>query len=347
MGQDVIHTEDVPECPLCGEINRKVLYTGLRDRLFGAPGEWTFKECCGCGLVYLDPRPTPEDIGKAYTTYYTHSASMSPKGNSLIHRFYRAIKAGYLGKRWGYEHCLKPWQMTLGLLLYLHPGRRSQLDSTVMYLKAIPSGRLLDVGCGSGEFLERMRDLGWYAEGLDTDEVAVRRARERGLQVRLGTLEQQSYPEASFDAITSNHVIEHVHDFRTLLREFRRLLKPSGRAVVVTPNIGSLGHKYFKTDWRGLEPPRHLQIFSHFTLRRLAEEAGFQSISIWTTMQNAHSMYVASRSIEHSGTYVADAPALWDEWSRGRVMQHFEWAKLKINPELGEEVVAVLGKRNA
>lgn len=343
MGENEIRVEEVPQCPLCGSERRKTLYAGLTDRLFGAPGEWTLKECCHCGLVYLDPRPTREDIGKAYENYYTHTASMSPKGNSPLHRFYRTIKAGYLGRRWGYGHDLKSWQRMLGPLLYLHPGRRSQLDSTVMYLKSTLGGRLLDVGCGSGELLERMQGLGWDAEGLDTDAVAIQTARERGLRVHSGTLEQQSYPEASFDAITLNHVIEHVHDLRTLLRKCHRLLKPGGRVVVVTPNVRSLGHKRFKAYWRGLEPPRHLQVFSGASLCRLAEATGFRCF-ITTTMQSANWMYVASKSLKRSGTHTADKPASWIEQFRGRIMQHLEWVMLKTKPYVGEEIVAVLVK---
>jgi 2-polyprenyl-3-methyl-5-hydroxy-6-metoxy-1,4-benzoquinol methylase len=212
-----------------------------------------------------------------------------------------------------------------------------------MYLKSMPGGRLLDVGCGSGELLERMQNLGWHAEGLDTDAVAIQMARERGLQVRSGELEQHSYSEANFDAVTLNHVIEHVHDPRTLLMECSRLLKPGGRVVVVTPNVDSLEHKRFKAHWRGLEPPRHLQVFSSTSLWRLAQETGFRCF-ITTTMQSADWMYVASRSLKRYGTYSADKPVSRLEQARGRAMQHLEWAMLKVKPDVGEEIVATLVK---
>lgn len=340
-----IRTEAVPWCPACEETDHRILYAGMQDRLFGTPGEWTLKKCLSCGTAFLDPRPTPEDVGKAYADYYTHSAPSSPKGNSSIHRFYRDLKSGYLGRRWGYRSGLKSWQMTLSPLLYLHPGRRAQLDHTVMYSKAMPGGRLMDVGCGSGELIERLKNLGWQVEGVDFDATAVRTARRRDLKVHLGTLEDQSYPEASFDAVTMSHVIEHVHDPSALLRECHRILKPGGCLVMVTPNISSMGHKRFGTHWRGLEPPRHLHIFTPLSLRHLAEEAGFEHSSVRTTMQAADFMYMASNSIWRKGSYSEKAPKPLIERLRGRWMQYLEWAILKMRSDVGEETVAVVEKQ--
>ena len=339
MNRGEIRTENVTRCPLCGDEDRRVLYTGLRDRLFGTPGEWTLKECGRCATAYLDPRPIAEDIGKAYAGYYTHSAPPQPKGNSPVHRFYRAIKEGYLGWRWGYDKGLRTWQKMLAPLLYLHPGRRAQLDFTVMYLGAMPGAHLLDVGCGSGALIERLGNLGWLAEGVDPDPLAVRTAQERGLLVHLGTLEDRSYSDASFDAVTVSHVIEHVYQPHSLLRECHRILKPGGRLVVATPNIRSLGHKQFNAAWRGLEPPRHLQILSPSALLYLAERAGFRNSSVQTSMQSADFIYATSRSIQRSDTYASRIERL-----RGRVMQHLEWAALRARPDVGEEIVAVLEK---
>jgi SAM-dependent methyltransferase len=344
MSDGLIRVEDVPRCPVCGAVDRRVLYSGMKDRLFGAPGEWTLKKCLRCETAFLDPRPTLEDLGKAYATYYTHSAPIQPKGNSPVHRFYRAIKEGYLGWRWGYNDGLRAWQKTLAPLLYLHPGRRTQLDSMVMYLSAMPGARLLDVGCGSGDLIERLGNLGWQTEGIDFDALAVQSARKRGLRVRLGTLEDQSYSGASFDVVTMNHVIEHVHDPGALLRECHRILKPSGRLVVVTPNIRSLGHGHFKADYISLDPPRHLQIFTPEALRRLGERAGFQRPSVSTTMQGADWVYVGSASIRRMGVCAVEDPAPSTAKLWGRVMQHLEWATLRVKPDVGEELVTVLEK---
>lgn len=345
MGEDEIQVEEVPRCPLCGSEERKTLYAGLTDRLFGAPGEWTLKECRDCRTAFLDPRLTPENIGRAYETYCTHSAiSENPKSNSPVHLFYRAMKAGYLGGRWGYSWGTKPWQRLLGSLLFLFPRRQAQLDFTVMYQHAVPGGRLLDVGCGSGELLERMQSLDWRVEGLDFDAKAVQVAQEYGLKVRLGTLEEQYYPEGSFDAITMSHVIEHVHDPLALLSECRRILKPGGCLVVVTPNLGSLGHNHFGVDWIALDPPRHLQLFEPQTLRRLAERSGFEKLDIRTTMHIADWIYETSSLIRRKGYYSWGEPTSLMMRMWGRTMQRLQWVLLKIRPNVGEEIVLTCEK---
>src|SRR5208283_4697550 len=113
-------------------------------------------------------------------------------------------------------------------------------------------------GCGDGRFLALMRDAGWDVYGIEPDPVAAKVAqRELGTSVTVGALEDAGFPDEAFDAVTLSHVIEHVHDPVALLAECRRVLKPDGSVVIVTPNIRSLGHQKFQSLWRGLEPPRH------------------------------------------------------------------------------------------
>ena len=105
--QDVISTEPRPDCYLCGR-RGEVIYRGLEDRLFGAPGNWTLKQCpgSGCGLIWLDSMPTEEDIGKAYRNYYTHEngTAQKPRKPSIFKRLklavYFACDKGYLALRY-------------------------------------------------------------------------------------------------------------------------------------------------------------------------------------------------------------------------------------------------------
>ena len=147
-----------------------------------------------------------------------------------------------------------------------------------MGLSAHARGALVDVGCGAGAFLARMRDLGWSVAGVDLDPAAVRQARALGLEVHEGDLASAAHRDNRFDAVTLRHVVEHVANPMALLRECWRVLKPGGVLSAVTPNADSLGHRLFGADWRGLEPPRHLQVFTVPSLGALVARAGFQSV---------------------------------------------------------------------
>ena len=342
-----IRVQEVRSCPLCGS-KGVLLYQDLRDRLFDAPGKWSLRKCPNpeCGLLWLDPMPLEEEIGKFYESYYTHR---SPRATDIPdtwpRRLYHLVKEGYLAHKYGYRDELVPlWEKLFGSLMYLHPGRRAVLDFSVMYLPARPKGQLLDVGCGSGWLLKNMKDLGWCVEGVDFDPVAVENAREEGLPVHFGSLEDQQYPSNYFDAITMSHLIEHVYNPLQLLRECYPILKPGGYLVVVTPNGESWGHRIFKNNWRGLEPPRHLHIFIIQSLRHLAEKAGFLKLKISTTIRDANGIFIASRSLQRMGEYVSGSSQSQNVrmWARG--MQLLEWALLKIRPNLGEEIALIAEK---
>jgi 2-polyprenyl-3-methyl-5-hydroxy-6-metoxy-1,4-benzoquinol methylase len=275
---DAKHIRSAPalSCCLCGRAGQ-LLYSGQPDRLFGAAGSWNLKQCSNrvCGLIWLDPMPLAEDIGKAYASYYTHAEQIENDRAGILKRIYGVMKRGYLRARYNYQTAPRSAVGgIMGKLLYLFPLRRAEVDAEVRFLPSVPGGRLLDVGCGSGEWLSWMRDLGWQVEGVDSDESANRIARQQGLVIHRGRVEQQRFPDNSFDAVTLNHVIEHVSDPVGTLAECCRILKKGGKLYLATPNSSSLGHRLFKQDWRGLEPPRHLHIFDPRSMAGLLDTAG-------------------------------------------------------------------------
>ena len=158
------------------------------------------------------------------------------------------------------------------------PARGALVDREIRHLPAIPGGRLLDVGCGSGAFLVQMAALGWRAQGIDPDPAAVASAREAGLSVTQGTLADLDLDEhaGAFDAVTLSHVIEHLHDPAEDLRRVHRLLRPGGLLWIATPNLEALGLRRFGRDWLGLDPPRHLVLFTRASLERLLRDTGFE-----------------------------------------------------------------------
>jgi 2-polyprenyl-3-methyl-5-hydroxy-6-metoxy-1,4-benzoquinol methylase len=239
--------------------------------------------------------PLSSELSKAYASYYTHASSIPEARPGSLRALFRAIKRSYLSNRYGYRDPSRPsGSRALGWLLYLFPVRRSDVDAEIRFLHAQPGGRLLDIGCGSGAWLGWMRTLGWEVEGIDFDENAIQAARGENLNVHTGTLEAQSYPSDTFDVINLNHVIEHVPDPVGLLTEIRRILKPGGKLVLATPNAASIGHRLFGSDWRGLEPPRHLHIFTPPSMLAALQKAGFSEV----TLRTLTSAYVWAQSTD-------------------------------------------------
>ncbi|SRR6266436_1486400 len=346
---DQIRTRACPACYVCGT-RGEPLYENLKDRLFGAPGTWNLKHCPEprCRLIWLDPMPSEADIGKAYANYFTHIEVNFPRRNWLK-RAYRLVKRGYWAHKYGYsKDSIGKWEQILGMMINLHPRLSAELDFRVMYLDFRQNGHLLDVGCGSGLALQCMVELGWQVQGVDFDPEAVQISQKKGLEVHLGSLEDQVYPSDSFDAITMSHLIEHVHDPLSLLSECRRILKPGGLVVIVTPNSGSWGHQRFGAHWMHLDPPRHLHIFNEQCLRTLTGKAGFQLVSLSSTIRDADGVFIGSRSIERTGRHRMERShhtLLRRLWGRG--MQFAEWAVLKSEPGLGEEIALVAAKEPA
>lgn len=294
---------DAERCMLC-QSEGSLLYSGLRDRLFGAPGSWSLMECKKCRLVWLNPRPIPEDIGKLYSQYFTHQVPDAKRGRLAgIRRF---AKACVLEHGFGYR--MEGSSRLLGWLLGRIGPLEDMVGGDVRYLQAGKRGRLLDVGCGNGEYLDRMRQLGWEVVGVEPDGSAACIARERlGLEVFAGSLEGAKFPDECFDAITMNHVIEHAGDPIGLLRECRRILKPGGKLMVITPNIQSLGRRILKEAWLHWDPPRHLFLFALHSLRLSAERSGLDVQDLRTTAKGARWIWVASSLIKRDGILVNSA----------------------------------------
>jgi SAM-dependent methyltransferase len=224
-----------------------------------------------CGSAYLNPRPTPNTIGRAYTSYYTHSAEPESNGEGLR----AAVLNGYLNARYGYN--LRPASRMGPLVARLFPKRRWYADRLVRNLSAPAGrGRLLDVGCGAGEFLAQMSAAGWKVEGLEPDRAAAERARALGVPVVNTALEDSDFGPNFFDAISMSHVLEHLHDPLGALRICRRILKPRGVLWIATPNLEARGHTVFGRDWIGLDPPRHLVLFTRSSLAAALQYAGFE-----------------------------------------------------------------------
>ncbi|BDG60365.1 hypothetical protein caldi_14550 [Caldinitratiruptor microaerophilus] len=237
----------------------------------------------------------------------------------------------------------------LGLFLARVGPLREMVGGSVMWLNGAYRGELLDVGCGSGQFLANMRARGWNVLGVEPDGEAVRVAREHfGLTVSQGTLEEVDLREGTFDAVTLNHVIEHVLDPVGILRSCRRVLKPGGLLVVVTPNPAGLGARFFGEGWLHWDPPRHLFLLSPQNLGEAAQRAGLQVVRLWTVSRAARDTWQASRILRRHGVLRGGIPRNVPMRLRleGWLFWAVEYALCTSRP-CGEEIVMIATKRDA
>jgi SAM-dependent methyltransferase len=322
-----IRADPEPRCYLCGSPGAP-LYHGLSDSIFSAAGRWSISRCLdgNCGLLWLDPMPLAEDLPAAYTSYYTHGEP-AKTGIYRAGKFLYSVLAG----------CLV-WPA--GILL---DRRRAEL----MFLGDRRPGALLDVGCGDGAFLARMRSRGWSVTGVDFDPAAAAAAKDRyGLEVQVGTLEEAfAGRRASFDVVTASHVIEHVPDPVGFLKQCRSLLRPGGRVVLKTPNASSYGARRYGSAWRGLEPPRHLHIFRAPALISCARKAGFAVSACFTSAAGADGILVASRFIARKNSFREDELSVAEK-IEVRLARPFLALTAKLawlrDRDCGEELCAIL-----
>lgn len=223
----------------------------------GRGRDHSYLVCESCGLWWVHPPPDPDTLASYYDAdYYGEDENkFSPRIERWIDR-HRRRRA-----RW---------------LAGLTGGR---------------NGRILDIGCGSGRFLGMMAEMGFEIYGMELPGPAAERAsRVAGLHLHRGRLEDWPGPEASLDAVTLWHVLEHMTDPESVLTRCRRLLKDGGVLALEVPNGSSWQARWFQTRWFHLDPPRHLFQFTPEALTRLLDRAGFAEVR-WRALQGEMGLF--------------------------------------------------------
>lgn len=328
---DPLRCAPSPRCVVCGRQGVE-LYEGLVDHIFRTPGAWRVVRCpdADCALLWLDPQPLAVELVKAYRNYHTHGRtrrrSLAQLGLSALNTTCKLISR----------------VLDAGSDL----GRQRRRLRT-MFLDDAPPGALLEVGSGSGRFLDRMRKIGWIVQGTDFDPAVAARVKSRyGLHVDVGDLAQLNYPAASYDAIAMSQVIEHVRDPIGLLQECFRLLRADGRLVLSTPNANGIAHRRYGRHWRGLEPPRHLHVFTPVALRRCARVSGFERLQCFTLSAEAAGIYRASDAIaqaESGRGSASQALSVVRSW----VLRYHEYLASLRDPEAGQDTFLIAFKQAA
>ena len=301
-------------CNLCGSDQYQKLLS-KNDQSFFNGQEWAVVRCLNCRLKYLNPRPKPAEMAAVYSTNYKYcdaSSEKSPRPRTGIKKIQKSLSKTL--NRWIMEDYYGyPRKSPKGIFAYFRKwillpeivNRRLRHKSIFPYLG---EGKLLDVGCGSGDSIARFLEDGWDAYGVDVNEIGVVHARKLlGNRVFQGDIFSLKFDSASFDLILFRHSLEHVHDPVGVLREAHRLLRNGGLLVVLLPNIGSWEAKMFSKWWVALELPWHLYHFDKSSLQAVLEKSGFKCTSIRTSLGSG--TFMASLGLTFGG-----------KWSRNVLM---------------------------
>jgi SAM-dependent methyltransferase len=257
-------------CAICGLDDAEPMAVGEDLEYRTSDDSFLAMRCRRCGLVYLDRRPVDEELERIYPPDY-HAFDFSPERFGMGYRARRMLETRRLRR------------ITRGL------G---------------PSARIVDIGCGDGFHLELLRSIGpgWDLLGVEPDPRAASRTRDRGFEVVESRIDDTSLEDDSVDLAIAIQTIEHVADPVGLAAAAGRAMRPGGRLLVVTDNVGSLDFKVFKgRHWGGYHFPRHWNLFDATSMTALAEKAGLRPSRISTAVSPVNWTYSVRNLLDDWG----------------------------------------------
>lgn len=334
-----IRTETLEQCLACGGEGVPE-FGDMGDRLYSVRGKWSYRKCPRDGHLWMSPRPIPDDNHLAYVEFPTHARTLPNR--SALARLKNAMEDAAMAVYFGYGE-----KTVLRHLLARLPFSRGLAATKIMWLSAQAGGVLLDIGCGSGAFIEQMASLGWIVEGVEPDVNAAAIAARGNISCKIWPSYDDVGGEAGrFDAITSHHSIEHMHHPDAFLSRAFDLLRPGGRLVIVTPNVDGVGQRIFRRHWFPLDPPRHLHLFNPHTLASCAIKAGFEILGVQSSARSAWEIWVYSKFIRSHGAVPGGYPGIISPFARysGFLYQLAESLAMIIFPRMGEALVVVARK---
>lgn len=208
-------------------------------------------ECQSCGLVYVSPRPDSTELYALYGETYFHNNESGVVG----YTDYIADEANI----------------------------RQTSNRRLRHLQQfIQPGKLLDVGCATGFFIDEAQKRGWQVQGLDVSSFAVGYAREHfHLDVQHGSFTELEFPQGAYDVVSLWDVIEHVPDPTAYIQRAAQLLRKDGVVVLATPDVDSFPARMAGKRWVGYKlSEEHIYYFSVKTLTKMLNDAGFDVLNV-------------------------------------------------------------------
>lgn len=335
-------------CPVCKSSDTKHFFT-TPDRLHGVPGEFSYHLCDSCQTVFQNPMVIQEDLHLCYPSEYAPYNYKNeipdidfgnlPNGNfrnSLRKVIVEEVKgkssSGLIGN--------------LGKILAKSAFFRERAYYGLVIDELLPKGTgehfALDLGCGAGWLMEKLKKVGWQTEGLEWNEAAAQRARDATkCNVFAGDFRTVDIPKNKYDLIVLSHVFEHFNDPKTALIRLRELLAEGGKVVMFYPNHLSFSTDWFKADWYAWDAPRHLIFPSPKAVKMIAKEAKYSNATIFTRAYYSSFQWISSKAYKNNLHPDIDRPDLDLIEKIGLSTEHI---LTKIGFEKGWETVAILKK---
>lgn len=258
-------------CNFCGSGRHSVYIKGARERYIGLDEFFDVVECADCGFRFTNPRPTRETMGYFYPDSAGYYQPKMPRPPSAIRT---AVERSVLASHYGYPFKRLPRYIDVPASVLYRLKRKFEFAHVPFFVEG---GRLLEVGCSWGEYLHKMRALGWRVFGTDINRKSVQFAVDRLdiPSVRCGGIDDLDFEEGFFDVVRLGMVLEHLHDPMGALSRLHGLLKEDGVLILSVPDISGFEMRLFKDRAYALHVPQHLSHFTPSTLRRFLEKAGF------------------------------------------------------------------------
>lgn len=232
---------EVKACPICGG-TRLSQYLQARDHHISHQ-TFTLQRCEGCNLIVTSPRPAADQLMDYYASedYVSHTS----RATNLLNQAYLLAR-----------------KFTL--------RRKVELVS-----RFVSAGRILDFGCGTGEFLQQAKKANWEIYGVEPAANARHIAQQKLANIHPDI---RAIPGQSMHVITLWHVLEHLPDLNDNLDQLTGRLSEAGTIFIAVPNVNSYDSLHYRHDWAGLDVPRHLWHFNQTNMKRLLNKHGLKWI---------------------------------------------------------------------
>ena len=254
-------------CPICASELIGKLYVAKDFTVSGELFEVWRCNSCSCG--FTQDVPDASTIGPYYAaeSYVSHTDSSKGFINSVYHK----VRSYALRTK----------------------------KNLVTELVGKQTGTLLDIGAGTGAFVNTMQSAGWQVTGLEPDATAANQALVK-YNIQLQPADAiYTLGSHQFDTITMWHVLEHVHDLHGYFKRFSEVLKSDGILVIAVPNYTSTDARIYGKNWAALDTPRHLYHFSPSSMELIADTYGFKLVTKKAMWFDA--FYVAMLTEQHNG----------------------------------------------